>query len=124
MAKFSFIWEYRPGRLNVADPLSRLPVKTINLLICCAVGLSAAIDRADSLLADIIAGYAADPFYANASNVAQLCFENGLYYKGLAVAVPDVQSVRDRILQSLHDACYAGHVGGHRTVHNVQRLYW
>lgn len=30
--------------------------------------------------------------------------------RGLAVAVPNVQPVKDRIWQSLHDDCYAGHV--------------
>ena len=41
-----------------------------------------------------------------------------MYYKEAALVVPNVQSVEDRILQSLHDASYAGHVGGivhHRT---------
>ena len=28
------------------------------------------------------------------------------------------------ILRELHDANYAGHVGYHRTIHNVQRMYW
>ena len=28
------------------------------------------------------------------------------------------------ILHELHDANYAGHVGSHRTIHSVQRMFW
>ena len=125
LSKFAFIWQYRPGRLNVADPLSRLPSVT-NSVICCSVGLTAATERAENLLADIRAGYAADPFLADTTllETLSLVYFGGMYYKEAALVVPNVQSVKDRILQSLHDALYAGHVGGHRTVKNVSRLYW
>jgi hypothetical protein len=38
LARFSFTWEYRPGRLNVADPLSRNPLHRDLLLT--ALGIS------------------------------------------------------------------------------------
>ncbi|KAA6423444.1 MAG: Aldehyde oxidase, partial [Trebouxia sp. A1-2] len=43
---------------------------------------------------------------------------------GGAVVVPDVRAIKVRILKDLHNSAYAGHVGGFRTVKNVQRLYW
>ena len=38
--------------------------------------------------------------------------------------MPDVADIRAAILQELHDSNYAGHVGIHRTIHNVKRIYW
>ena len=37
LQRFNFVWEYRPGRDNVADPLSRLP--RLNLLALGGQGL-------------------------------------------------------------------------------------
>ena len=45
LSKLTFIWESYPGRLNVADPLSRLPSST-TAVSCCSVGLGAATERA------------------------------------------------------------------------------
>ena len=75
LSKFAFIWQYGPGRLNVADPFSRLPSVT-DSVICCSVGLNAATERAESLLAVIRAGYAADPFFADNTLLEKL----GLIY--------------------------------------------
>ena len=47
-----------------------------------------------------------------------------LYFKGNVVAVPDARVIKVRILKGLHDAAYAGHVGGCRNVKNVSRVYW
>ena len=46
--------------------MNRLPSSSI-ALICCSVGLRAAIERAETLLDDIRAGYASDPFFADSS---------------------------------------------------------
>ena len=50
--------------------------------------------------------------------------DSGAYYKGPALAVPNIAAVRAGILQELHDSNYAGHVGIHRTLFNVKRIYW
>ena len=39
LSKCTFLWEHRPGRLNVADPLSRLPSST-TAVICCYTACS------------------------------------------------------------------------------------
>ena len=38
--------------------------------------------------------------------------------------MPDVASAKAAILRELHGSNYAGHVGIHRTVYNVKRIYW
>ena len=93
----------------------------------------------ETLLGDIGGGYAIDQlglamplvmtprgkaFFADGSVSADFLYLGSLYYKGTALVVPDVQFVKIRILQFLHDASCVGHVGGHRTPKMVSRLYW
>ena len=76
------------------------------------------------IVADILAGYANDPWFAEEANIAKkdLRFKSGAYFKGAALAVPNIAAVRAGILQELHDSNYAGHVGIHRTLFNVKRI--
>ncbi|KAL3144225.1 hypothetical protein ABBQ32_004005 [Trebouxia sp. C0010 RCD-2024] len=41
-----------------------------------------------------------------------------------ALVIPDIPELKRSILQKLHGANYSGHVGYHRTIHNVNRMYW
>ena len=75
-------------------------------------------------LSQIYRGYETDPWFATASHTANLDIHQGLYYKGDALVVPDIPELKRSILHELHDANYAGHVGSHRTIHSVQRMYW
>ena len=138
LSRFSFQWEYRAGRNNVADPLSRPPLILANIVLC---GLSIEVGTDDStdgtstddgiadatdVVADILAGYANDAWFADDANIAKegLHLQHGAYWKGNAIAVPDVASAKAAILKELHGSNYAGHVGIHRTVYNVKRIYW
>ena len=138
LSRFSFQWEYRAGRTNVADPLSRHPLILANIVLC---GLSIEAGTDDStddsstddgvadatdVVADILAGYANDAWFADDANIAKegLHLQHGAYWKGNAIAVPDVASAKAAILKELHGSNYAGHVGIHRTVYNVKRIYW
>lgn len=138
LSKYKFVWEHRPGRLNVADPLSRTPM-AVGQVVCCALGIAAPAgvesnvgrivesnvesDEID-ILSEIMDGYAKDPYYANFNNTGKMIVDKGLFWKNGLIAMPDVKAVKLQILKGLHDAQYAGHVGGHRTVKNVERLYW
>lgn len=59
-------------------------------------------------------------------NIAKedLRLENGAYFKGAALAVPNIAAVRAGILQELHDSYHAGHVGINTTLLNAKRMYW
>ena len=137
LSRFQFTWQYRPGRTNVADPLSRHPsfvasvTATLAQLSLCSVPQAdaeadnaAAAEADNEMLSQIIQGYSTDPWFSSASNTAQLDIYQGLYYQGDALVVPDILELKRMILRELHDANYAGHVGYHRTIHNVQRMYW
>lgn len=75
------------------------------------------------MLSQIVHGYETDPWFATARNTALLDIYQELYYKGDALVVPDIPQLKRTILRELHDAIYAGHVGYHRTIHNMQRMY-
>ena len=171
LSRFQFTWEYRPGRINVADPLSRHPAFVSNTVLAAvqlqsqipatahhttpqlaAVSHSTATQQTSSqlaavthstvadadiqaenaaaaqadndLLTQIIPGYSQDPWFEKGSNTAWLDLYQGLYYRGDALVIPDVPKLKHAILHELHDAKYSGHVGQHRTYHNVHRMYW
>ena len=130
LSRFSFQWEYRAGRNNVADPLSRHPNIIAHMVMCAVSEDASGADLMDvdgsGRVAAILAGYATDAWFADASNVtrAGLRLEKGAYWKGIALVVPDLPAVKAEVLQELHDSNYAGHVGIHRTIHNVKRIYW
>ena len=140
LSRFQFLWEYCPGRINVADSLSRHPsfsanmisatVITAQLSLCSVTDADTIAENDEAVAADvemlsqIYRGYETDPWFASASYTANLDVYQGLYYKGDALVVPDVPELKRTILHELHDANYAGHVGSHRTIHSVQRMYW
>ena len=127
LSRFSFHWEYRAGRSNVADPLSRHPLIVAHMMLCALEhGEDEGLMTDSDIVADILAGYTNDPWFAEEANIAKedLRFESGVYFKGAALAVPNIAAVRAGILQELHDSNYAGHVGIHRTLFNVKRIYW
>ena len=159
-------WEYRPGRINVADPLSRHPsffaerstvaaallLKTAadspamnSILASSLASITArisAVSMADpanttaeaeneaaqqqdqDMLSQIVQGYDTDPWFQQEQHVAGLELYNGLFYKGDASVIPDLPELKKLILKELHELNYCGHVGYHRTQHNVQRRYW
>ena len=136
LSHFSFVWEYRPGGCNVADPLSRHPLVTsTTCAMLCALGnlelLNVEADAEEAsqpsdILSEVVAGYADDPWFADQSKVtgAGLKLEKGVYRKGGAVVVPANAHIMSEILHELYDYSYAGHVGIHRTIHNAKRIYW
>ena len=86
---------------------------------------NAAAAAADAdLLSQLVQGYSADSWFASARNTADLDTYQGLYYRGDALVIPDIPELKRSILQELHGANYSGHVGYHRTIHNVNRMYW
>ena len=64
LSRFSFQWEYRAGRNNVADPLSRHPDIMAHMVMCAVSENANGADLMDvdgsGRVADILAGYATD----------------------------------------------------------------
>ena len=72
----------------------------------------------------ILQGYTSDPWFADASNTAELELRHGLYCKGDALVVSALPDLEVKILKELHDSNYARHVGYYMTTHMVRRMYW
>ncbi len=200
LQRFNFAWTYRPGRTNVADPLSRVPHEPRAPLVLNAITLKAmtmqtrarkranaqpaskvqrppsgtnrtppgktparqrgqqtnagaaaprttrrsgvgkrtapaqhhaevlpaaqAHGQTQGLQAELQRGYADDDWFANPQNVADLQFQDGLWWKGDRVAVPDAPGLRRSVLHELHDAPFSGHPGVAKTLKAVERWYW
>jgi transposase InsO family protein len=147
LQRFHFQWVYRPGRLNVADPLSRNPAfcASVRARACgVAAVMSVATDysaatsvtgTSSELLQRIRSGYAQDPWFADEANTAQLAFADGCWIRQAAanragavppatVVVPNADGLRRHILFELHDCPYSGHFGVAKTTTLVARNFW
>jgi len=148
LSRFKFDWEYRPGRTNVADPLSRNPLQSV--LLCHMRGKRRAGDEglqtqilrgANDLVTSVKVtdsegssidlldlfrkGYVADAWFQSRDNLKGLEYstEDGLYYLDDRVVVPAGEA-RQRVLEEAHDSPYSGHFGKHKVVHQINRDFW
>ena len=69
-------------------------------------------------------GYTKDPWFTKTDNTTQLTFRNGLWWKGKAIALPKYLDIRRRAISEFHDCRYSGHLGLHKTLQNLRRVYW
>ena len=168
---FRWNWEYRPGRINVADPLSRIPQVPLNRM---HVHLLAMHTRSKSgiqkprmeigetlpppprhrkisktgqeiplvaappaqrpdppapqgpldLLSQLQAAYEQDNWFSKPENTGNLRQEDGMWWRGKQIVIPNHEGLKKGILYELHDAPYSGHPGRDHTIEAVQRLYW
>jgi hypothetical protein len=118
---FHMTWKFVPGRINVADPLSRYPraVHLLNAMTTTQEG-SGLTQLEEALLK----GYAADASFADTKFTAALQNIDGFWYRDHALVVPDVQDIKASILRELHQAPYSGHFGIRKTMELISRLYW
>lgn len=134
LQRFHLQWEYRPGRTNVADPLSRNP----GLKRLWATAFLRALTRSHALnpLRDrLVKATRADPWFDDADNVKDMTrTDEGLWQIQLptpgttkqhsALVVPSDAALRDDIVRMHHDSPLAGHMGRTRTLNLIQRGYW
>lgn len=120
LSRFDFTWEHRPGRLNVADPISRNP----SLL---AVSTRAA--KTSTLVQDILTAYASDPWFSYAHHTERLERAlSGLWMKQVGshsvIVMPNCLELKKRVLFEHHDAQLSGHPGQPRTLESIKRFFW
>jgi hypothetical protein len=79
-----------------------------------------------SLYKCIVEAYNQDPDYSNVEwiNKHGLVFKDGLFYRGSQIAIPNVLAIKRDILIQHHDSMLGGHLGIHKTVEKVTRLFW
>jgi Reverse transcriptase (RNA-dependent DNA polymerase)/RNase H-like domain found in reverse transcriptase/Integrase zinc binding domain/Chromo (CHRromatin Organisation MOdifier) domain/gag-polyprotein putative aspartyl protease/Integrase core domain len=123
LSRFNYKWEYRPGRINVADPISRNPALV-------AVATRAQAGRVPNstvnpIMHEVLQGYPVDDWFQQAKNTRRLRQDaDGLWRKGSQVVVPNVKALKQKIIREAHDAPYSGHVGRARTQELVSRTFW
>lgn len=148
LARFHFKWEYRPGRTNVADPISRNPA--LAAIICLAGyatrSKSKSTDQAQHAPADpqpavapashdpasfmdsIKQAYARDDQFSNSVFTSAFTLQDGYYIRtsdGLSqVVVPNDPTIRSALITEHHSPVFAGHVGAERTYQALRRLFW
>ena len=138
LQRFNFNWTYRPGRQNVADPVSRLPLAQQDCEPVAATSmvgrpshlgaatLRSSSQRIDHLIwppaADIVEGYTID-----CSISSQACFTHGpegLLYHDDRLVLPDALGIRQKVFAALHATPFAGHKGTHATTKLIKRDYY
>jgi hypothetical protein len=141
---FDFEFVHVPGRINVADPLSRM-YHAVSAVVrhTVATGLLAAGRQSSSAVSPVAAvvddpllqavkgAYGGDPLFQDKQWIAdsRLTWKDELWWRESGgqqvLAVPADSALRLRILQAVHDSPVAGgHFGQGKTRRLAQRLYW
>ena len=145
LQRFHFKWSYRPGRLNVADPISRRPYTDDNTAHPSAAFVGAITREKHSSAAQQAAakplrkdrpflsdqvtvssfqkGYQVDAVMQSLVYSGALSSAHGLLWHGDALVVPAHASLRKDIMYNMHDSSIACHPGIRRTKNLVRREY-
>lgn len=125
-SRFHYEWVYRPGRNNVADPLSRNPS-----LLALTANPGVVPDAQPHLVHELLAGYELDTWFHANKNIRSLSKScAGFWVKpgkpGMPalIVVPNVGDTRKRIMTEFHATRLAGHVGRERTLELISRQFW
>ena len=140
LQRFDHVWEFIPGRSNMADPLSRCPLpftKDVDMVDASSVTLppppslcAVQLETLQPCIREqVVQGYAQDPRFSMPRHLkglkldAQFLWRINIKGKPSVIKVPDVEAVRLAIMREMHDAPCAGHPGPERTVASVQRWF-
>ena len=140
---FNFHWVYRPGRVNVADPLSRQhalmaiarkesAVTTAGSTKHCAPVIAPEcgprlLSTVQDFLAHVKQGYQKDPWFADAKNLEKHNLQKdaqGYYRHGSALVIPQHLTLQKECISESHSAMYSGHFGVQRTQKAVEHHFW
>jgi hypothetical protein len=135
LSRFNFRWEYRPGRNNPADPLSRQAVPECSAEEQCSHSVdnlavlhmpSRDTSLHSGFLNQIRMGTTMDPWFQDKRAIEQhkLRLHNGVYWNGEQVVVPNVNGLREKIMREFHDNMAGGHFGEEKTGKQLRRHYW
>ena len=134
LQRFPFKWKYLPGRMNVADPLSRAPLlrppsDSAVVAAITSVGDATAGDtNAPTPLTNFeqacVKHYSTDPWFSDPANTKNLSTSRGLFFNGSRLVVPDGADLRHTCLAHSHTSPYAGHGGISKTQKLLSRSYW
>jgi hypothetical protein len=127
LQRFHITWQYRPGKQNVADPISRNPA----LQTMCHAVLTRR-RAAQSFQDKVVHAYASDPYYADSKNLVDCTLNSAnLWTKPVKLGgsespmqvtmLPaDAELIR-AVIRQHHDSPLSGHMGRARTLDLVSR---
>ncbi|EPS59216.1 hypothetical protein M569_15593 [Genlisea aurea] len=145
LSTFPGKWRYKPGKGNIADPLSRMPtfyqLSYLNQIpdqykslypnpirvtshtptqMLLAISLTKLNSTTD--LSKIKEAYTKDANFEKDLYTEK----DGLYFtKNKQIVIPDNPELKDYILSQTHDSLFAGHMGRDKTLREVQKtFYW
>jgi transposase InsO family protein len=149
LQRFDFTWEYRPGRTNVADPLSRNPVHLLAMRTRshspggeragtagtahlpseeAPAPATATLDAPPEVIDALKRGYMSDEWLAQERNKNSLTLIEGLWWTGIPhkprVYVPALSTLRTDIIGTMHDPPTSGHMGYHKTLKALGQVYY
>jgi len=144
MERFNYTWEFRAGKLNAADPLSRAPHATragintsrVRFAALAKSGEQAAPTNTTAYppppplvgqnkqvdwLNSIKAAYQQDDQLVALQKKSKLQLKGEHYFHGDLLYIP--QSLRQQCLEEMHDTPLSGHKGITKTSESLSRLY-
>ena len=140
LSGFNFEWEYKPGDENPADALSRPPQLCILAVTRSKYsyrmphpqleqGQIRGTDTAVPMLTTVSReelqnAYTKDPWFSKPQNLKNLTNQDGLWFFNNRLAIPDVPSIRNKVLYLCHNSAMAGHLGRSKTTQALARHYW
>ena len=138
LQRYNFAWVHRPGKHNVADPLSRNLTFKLNVVLAVVIrsrnkpethpgntatdadanprarittpGANQTDLGSTDLVSKILDAYADDSYFANDALAKDLLQLNGICWQGDIIYVPDISDIKQQILKELHDSPCAGHM--------------
>jgi len=121
-SRFNYRWVYRPGRTNVADPLSRYAAMSGAVLFNFN-------NPENSIYQAIRYGYEHDEHFSDPHVLNTYAKSpGGLFLRKSGeewlVVVPNIRSIRHHIIFVNHSTPLAGHPGIAKTVDLVMRHFW
>ena len=148
---FRFRWQYRPGRINVADPLSRVQTGVIAAITrgqskMAVPAVDPTVDPNSVLPSDpksvlpqnpntvadqqeltlfqqqVLEGYEQDSDWYDKLPAAEQ-HEESVWWHEHALVIPNSQDLRKQCLHELHNCPYSGHLRV-ATQKAMDRLYW
>lgn len=139
MGGFSYVWKYRKGANNVADALSRQPLRIpeevnhaiLSMVLCPANLQQRRVTRRQQLkttespvLQQIKEAYRRHPDFG-ADHGQGLVLNDGIYWKKGRIALPPDKDVITFVIKQTHDQPLYGHPGIQRTLEHLRRaFYW
>lgn len=127
----------RPGRINVADPISRstnflTTLQTYKTVLgqvptrlCAMASSDASANALKGLIDDITGAYKNDKdFSKDFIQAHELRKEDNVWFKEDLLAIPSDKQLCKRCISIMHNPAYCGHVGGNRTYQSVKNLFW